>query len=85
MTARDAYDARAPSLGHIEALAREALASVPGELSARVEGVVFRIEEFPDDETCREMGLRSPFDILGLYRGIPFGEKASPGRPKMWI
>jgi predicted Zn-dependent protease with MMP-like domain len=67
--------ATAPGLDQIEALAREAMASIPQELRARVEGVVFRIEEFPDQETCREMGLQSPFDILGLYRGIPFGEK----------
>ena len=67
--------ATAPSLDRIEALAREAMASIPQELRARVAGVVFRIEEFPDQETCREMGLQSPFDILGLYRGIPFGEK----------
>ena len=70
-----ACHATAPSLDRIEALAREAMASIPQELRARVEGVVFRIEEFPDQETCREMGLQSPFDILGLYRGIPFGEK----------
>jgi len=67
--------ATAPGLDQIEALAREAMASIPQELRARVEGVVFRIEEFPDQETCRDMGLQSPFDILGLYRGIPFGEK----------
>ncbi len=68
--------ATAPGLDQIEALAREAMASIPQELRARVEGVIFRIEEFPDDATCREMGLQSPFDILGLYRGIPFPEKS---------
>ena len=29
-----------------------------------------RIEEFPDEETEQEMGLESPFDLLGLYRGV---------------
>ncbi|MBJ7417685.1 MAG: metallopeptidase family protein, partial [Niveispirillum sp.] len=24
----------------------------------------------PDEETEREMGLESPFDLLGLYRGV---------------
>jgi len=32
--------------------------------------VVVKLEEFPDAETEREMALESPFDILGLYRGV---------------
>ena len=62
--------------------AGEALAAIPKALRARVETMVFRIEEFLDDETCRDMGLQSPFDILGLYRGIPFGDKSVSGTPQ---
>jgi predicted Zn-dependent protease with MMP-like domain len=32
--------------------------------------VVIKIEEFPDEETEEEMDLDSPFDLLGLYRGV---------------
>jgi predicted Zn-dependent protease with MMP-like domain len=32
--------------------------------------VVIRVEEFPDEETEEEMELDSPFDLLGLYRGV---------------
>ncbi len=38
--------------------------------------VVIRVEDFPDRETEREMGLQSPFELMGLYRGIPFGERS---------
>ncbi len=70
-----------PDLNEFEALARAAFATIPGELRNRVDGVVFRIEDFPDAETCREMGLESPFDLLGLYRGVPLGDKSIQDTP----
>ncbi len=70
-----------PDIDAIEALARAALETVPKELRVKVAGVVFRVHDFPDDATCREMELVSPFDILGLYRGVPFGEKSVSDAP----
>ena len=60
----------APTLGDIERLAGEAFATVPLELRRHVANIVFRVEDFPDEETEQEMGLESPFDLLGLYRGV---------------
>ncbi len=65
----------APDLDQIEAMARAGLASIPPALRRHVRDVVLRVDDFPDDDTCREMGLRSPFDLLGLYRGVPTGAK----------
>lgn len=65
-----------PSLDDIAALAETALAQIPAELARMVEGVALRVDDFPDDETCREMALESPFDLLGLYVGTPFGEQS---------
>src|SRR6266852_6947861 len=59
-----------PSLTDIEELARQALDSIPRRLKRHLGPVVIRVEEFPDEETEAEMGLDSPFDILGLYRGV---------------
>lgn len=70
-----------PDLDEIEAIARAAFATIPPELGGRVADVIFRIDEFPDEDTCREMGLDSPFDLLGLYRGVPFGEKSISDTP----
>ena len=61
---------RAPSLGDIEALAARALETIPAELKAQLGPLVIRVEEFPDEETEAAMELESPFDILGLYRGV---------------
>jgi predicted Zn-dependent protease with MMP-like domain len=59
-----------PTLGDLEALAERALATISPELKRHLGRVVIHVVEFPDEETEAEMGLDSPFDILGLYRGV---------------
>ena len=60
----------APSLAEFEELAAEAFRRLPARFRRLCEGVVVRVEDFPDDETLREMGYDSPFDLLGLFRGV---------------
>ena len=59
-----------PSLAEIEALANDALATIPDLFKQHLGPLVIRVEEFPDEETEAAMELDSPFDILGLYRGV---------------
>jgi len=59
-----------PSLADINVIARAALASLPVPMKRMTEGVVLQIADFPDDEVCEEMGLESPFEIMGLYQGV---------------
>jgi predicted Zn-dependent protease with MMP-like domain len=66
-----------PSLDDLGELAREAFATIPLELRRHVDGVVIRVDEFPDEDTEREMGLETPFDLLGLYRGVAIGNKST--------
>ena len=61
---------QAPSLAEFERLAEEAFRRLPARFPRLCEGVVVRVEDFPDDETLREMGYDSPFDLLGLFRGV---------------
>jgi len=70
----------APTLADIEALAQRALTTIPERLKRHVGAVVIRVDEFPDEDTEREMGLESPFDILGLYRGVgmPYKSVSDP-------
>jgi len=71
-----------PTLADIERLAQQALDTIPPGLKAQLGPVVLRIEELPDEETEAEMGLDSPFDILGLYRGVALPHKSvSDPRP----
>ncbi|MFM8802086.1 MAG: metallopeptidase family protein [Tagaea sp.] len=60
----------APDLAEIERLAERARASLPAELAVHIKDVVLRVEDFCDVETEREMALESPYDLLGLYRGV---------------
>jgi predicted Zn-dependent protease with MMP-like domain len=74
---------RPPSLADIEALAVGALAALPRHFKRHLGQVLIRVEEFPDDETGRAMGLDSPFDLLGLYRGVALPHKSvSDPRPE---
>lgn len=66
----------APTLDEIETLARAAIERLPMQFRAHLHDVLIRIEDFPDDEVIAEMGLQSPFDILGLYSGRPVGDKS---------
>ena len=65
-----------PSLEDLEALAEAAYAGIPRELTKHVDNVVIRVVEFPDDETMREMGCETEFDLLGLYRGVDLARKS---------
>lgn len=68
---------QAPSADDIEAMARTAMAALPGEFRVHLGDVVLRVEEFADDETLRALGIDDPFALSGLYQGRPFGEKSS--------
>jgi len=70
----------APSLAEIQTLAERAMATIPRLLRQHLGPVVIRVEEFPDPETEAQMGLESPFDLLGLYRGValPLKSVADP-------
>jgi len=75
-----------PSLADLEELARRALDTIPRRLKQHLGPVVIRVEEFPDEETEEAMGLESPFDILGLYRGVALPDKSiSDPRPDLDI
>jgi predicted Zn-dependent protease with MMP-like domain len=70
-----------PSLAEIEELAQRALGTIPHRLKRHLGHVVIQVDEFPDEETEAAMGLDSPFDILGLYRGVALPHK-SVGDPR---
>jgi predicted Zn-dependent protease with MMP-like domain len=37
---------------------------------------VIRIEDFPTDEVLEELGLESPFDLLGLFQGVSLDRRS---------
>ena len=65
-----------PSLSDLQGIAREIYASIPLELRRCTQDLAIRVEDFPDDDVVEEMGLESPFDLLGLYQGIDLTSKS---------
>jgi predicted Zn-dependent protease with MMP-like domain len=74
--------ARAPTVADIERIGRQVLAELPPLFRQHVRDVVIKVAEFPDAETEREMALESPYDLLGLYRGVPVGHGSGLGPPR---
>jgi predicted Zn-dependent protease with MMP-like domain len=65
-----------PTTEDIVELAEQALDAIPAELRALVKGCAIIVEDVADDETLAEMGIESPYDLTGLYRGVPLTEKS---------
>jgi len=65
-----------PSADEMEAIARRALLSLPEPFAGHLRDVVLLIEEFADDETLDSMGIEDPFDLTGIYEGIPLTERS---------
>ena len=65
----DWNDIESPTLAEFEDLARRAFEALPNEFRALTGDIVFRIEDFPNQDVMRDMKLESGFDILGLFHG----------------
>lgn len=65
----------APTLDDIEAMAIDALETIPAPLRPHVGDVVITVADFPDDQIVADMELETPFDLLGLYSGVHIGHK----------
>jgi predicted Zn-dependent protease with MMP-like domain len=79
-------DRQAPSLAELEELAAVAWKRLPRQFRELCDNVVIRVEDFPTDEVLREMGLESPFDLLGLFQGVSIDRRSvmdPSGMPNM--
>jgi predicted Zn-dependent protease with MMP-like domain len=65
-----------PSLAEVEALADRALGTLPQVFTQLLGPVVIRVENFCDTEIEQAMELNTPFDLLGLYRGVAMPHKS---------
>ena len=74
MTTEALFELSAPTLDDIEILARDVFDRLPNEFRERCGEILFRVEDFPDDDVIAEMGLETPYDILGLFQGVALTE-----------
>jgi predicted Zn-dependent protease with MMP-like domain len=69
----------APSLADFEAMAEAAFGRLPEAFRKLCEGVVIRIEDFPDDDVVEELEAESEFDLLGLFQGRGLAHRGAGG------
>ena len=65
-----------PSAAEIEAIARRALDSLPEPFASHLRDVVLLIEDFADERTLKAVDIEEPFDLTGIYEGIPITERS---------
>lgn len=65
-----------PTTGDIRRIATQVFAQIPVALRKHAVEVTIRVEEFPSGEIMREMSLDTPFHLLGLYQGVPLGDRS---------
>ena len=65
-----------PSADDIEAIARDTLRRLPEPFSESIGDIVLLVHDFADDDTLRAMGMDDPFELSGLYEGIPLTERS---------
>ncbi|HZF45735.1 MAG TPA: metallopeptidase family protein [Sphingomonadaceae bacterium] len=66
----------APSAEEMEAIARTALERLPAQFRVHLGDILLLVEDFADTETLAAMGIEDPFELTGIYEGLPLGEKS---------
>ena len=75
-----------PSLADFEVMAAAAWERIQPEFRDVCDDLVIRIEDFALDEVLDELGIDSPFDLMGLYQGLSLDKKSvldAPREPDM--
>jgi predicted Zn-dependent protease with MMP-like domain len=66
----------APTLAEFEEIAEHAYKRLPARFRALTGDLLIRIEDFPTDEVLDSLGIKSEFDLLGLYSGVDLARKS---------
>ena len=74
--------ARAPSLVDFERLAAAAWDRLPAEFRALCRDVLIRVDDFATEEILDDLGIESPFDLMGLYSGVSLDRKSVADMPR---
>jgi predicted Zn-dependent protease with MMP-like domain len=65
-----------PSNAEIEAIARSTMKALPAPFSDSLDDVVLLVEDFADDATLAAMDIDDPFELSGIYEGVPLTERS---------
>ncbi|MGD9867832.1 MAG: metallopeptidase family protein [Hyphomicrobiales bacterium] len=73
---------RAPSLAEFGEMTLAAYDRLPRRFRELCDGVALQVADFPDEDTLRDLGIESPFDLLGLYHGVSLDQKSTGDLPR---
>jgi predicted Zn-dependent protease with MMP-like domain len=76
----NAMDFTAPTIDEIEEFARQTVGRLPHAFCAAAKEVAIRVADFADEDTLLDQDS-DPFDLTGLYEGIPLTEKSVMDMP----
>ena len=65
-----------PSTDDLVEMAEAAFAAIPEVLRDLVRGAAIIVEDLPDEQLVADLGLDSPWELTGLYRGTPLTQKS---------
>jgi predicted Zn-dependent protease with MMP-like domain len=65
-----------PGTAEFEMAARAVLARLPALFRDGLRDIVLRVEEFATAEQLASVGLYDPWDLTGLYEGVPLTERS---------
>lgn len=78
-----------PSLEDMGAMARAAWEALPETFRALAGDVLFRIEDFAEEELLADMGIEDPFELSGLYLGVDLTQRSimdpAPSAPMVFL
>lgn len=74
---REIREARLARRARFEALVGKAVAGLPEQFKARLENVDIIVEDWPSPGQLARMGIRSRYQLLGLYEGVPLTVRGS--------
>ena len=69
-------DASAPSLDEFAALAEADFARLPEAFRRMTGEVIFRVQDFADEETLDALEIEDPFELTGLYQGVDLARRS---------
>lgn len=69
-------DAIAPDAALIRHLAEATIAALPEPFRAAATLIALRVEDFADPELLQALEIDDPYDLTGLYDGVPLTEKS---------
>lgn len=75
------HDAPAPDLDVIEDIAHATMAELPPAFKILAASVSLTVMDFAPEDLLAEIGIEDPFELTGLYTGIPMTEKSTMDQP----